>query len=118
MGRKQNHAIMQLAKDLQSLAKKAVTAYMREVDDILDSSCREKHRVERTLDGMLDFCFDKNMLVLYKKLCRYYYATDQNAASEYALAYRDMWELKDSDNRKNRIVHKIINDNPFRGGLF
>lgn len=98
---KQDQKITQLAKRLQVLGKKAVIAYEREVDEILDSNCREKHRIERTLDGMLDFCFDKEMLLLYKKLCRYYYAIDRNDATEYVYAYRDMWEPKDSDNREN-----------------
>jgi len=32
-------------------------------------------RIERCLDGMLDFCFDDEVLLLYKKLCRYYFDT-------------------------------------------
>ncbi len=63
MTRKQDQKIAQLAKRLQALGKKAVNAYEREVDEILDSNCRGKHRIERTLDGMLDFCFDKKMLL-------------------------------------------------------
>ena len=103
MTRKRDQEITQLAKNIQSLAIKAVTTYAREINEIVDSNCREKRRIEYTLDGMLDFCFDKNMLELYRKLCRYYYAIDQNAAAGYALAYRDMWESKDSGNKKNRV---------------
>jgi len=76
MTRKQDQKITQLAKNLQSIDRKAVTAYEREINEIVDSNCREKRRIECTLDGILDFCFDKNMLLLYKKLCRYYYSID------------------------------------------
>jgi hypothetical protein len=62
------------------------------MNDIIDSNCREKRRIERTLDGMLDFCFDKNMLELFRKLCRYYYAINPKVTAEYVLAYRDMWD--------------------------
>ena len=101
MTRKQNHKITQLAKNIQSLARKAVTVYERESNKIVDSNCREKRRIEHILDGMLDFCFDKNMLALYKKLCRYYYAIDRNAAAEYVLTYRDIWDSKGSENGRN-----------------
>ena len=73
---------MELAKDLQMLSKKAVIEYERELEEIVDSNCREIRRIERTLDGMLDFGFDKDMVALFRKLCRYYYAIDQNAAAE------------------------------------
>ena len=86
---------MELAKEIQFLAKRAVIEYEQELDGIVDSNCREKCRIERTLDGMLDFGFDKDMVELFRKLCRYYYAIDQNAAAEYVLAYRDMWDSRE-----------------------
>ena len=92
MARKQNQETIQLVKSLQTLAKRAVIEYKQEMDEIIDSGCRDKRRIERILDGMLGFCFDDNMLVLYKKLCRYYYAIDRNATVEYVYAYRDMWD--------------------------
>jgi len=94
MAHKQNQEIIQLGKNLQTLARKAVTEYKQVMDEIIDSDCRDKRRIECVLDGMLDFCFDKNMLGLYKKLCRYYYFIDPNATAEYVLAYRDMWDPK------------------------
>lgn len=74
MLKEQDQEIIQLGKKLQTLARKAVTQYKPDMDEIIDSGCRDKRRIECVLDGMLDFCFDENMIVLYKKLCRYYYA--------------------------------------------
>ena len=70
---KSDQKIRNLAKDICKLAVQAVTLYYRETDAIIDSGCKDKNRIECTLDGMLDFCFDKNMLKHYKRLCRYYY---------------------------------------------
>ena len=88
--------IKQLAKSINELAVQAVAEYSMEVDAISSSRCRDKNRIEHVLDGMLDFCFDKNMLKLYKKFCRYYYGINPTAAVEYIYAYRDMWEPKET----------------------
>ncbi len=91
---KSDQKIRNLAKDICKLAAQAATLYSREIDAIIVSGCRDKNRIECTLDGMLDFCFDKNMLELYRRLCRYYYDIDQYSAVKYVYAYRDMWELE------------------------
>jgi len=84
--------IMRLAKNIQSNTKKAVGIYKQEFEGIIGSDCHDKKRIERTLDGMLDFCFDLKMLELYRKLCRYYFDIDPKATAEYIRAYRDMWD--------------------------
>ena len=93
--RKKNQGIMQLANSLQSLTKKAVIIYERELDDIIDFGCHDQSRIESTLDKMLGFCFDEKMLTLYRKLCRYYYDIDPTATAGYVRAYRDMWDLEE-----------------------
>jgi len=62
-----------LAEGLKNLAQQAALQYSVEVDAILKSQNRDSGPIERCLDGMLDFCFDDGMLLLYKKLCRYYF---------------------------------------------
>ena len=49
---------------------------------------------------MLDFCFDDGMLVLYKKLCRYYFDIDPKATVLYVQVYRDMWDEQEPDTRR------------------
>ena len=92
MVRKQNKGIMELAENLQLLARKAVIEYKPVFNDIIDSNCQDKHQIERALDGMLDFCFDQKMLEMYRKLCRFYYDIDQGAAIRYVHYYREMWD--------------------------
>lgn len=87
-----DNKIMAIAEDINKLASKALTIYLPEVNAIIASGCKDKRRIETVLDGVLDFCWDKKMLDLYKKLCRYYYGIDPLATAEYVYAYRDLWD--------------------------
>ena len=86
--------IRKIAVTQQQLARQAEQQYSFEVESILRDQCREPQRIERLLDGMLDFCFDDEMLGLYKKLCRYYFKMDPVATASYVYAYREMWDEK------------------------
>ena len=66
--------------------------YLPEVEDIIASGSKDQRRIEVLLDRMLDFCWDKIILGLFKKLCRYYYDIDPRATVEYVHIYRDMWD--------------------------
>ena len=87
-------AIGELAAAQQQLARQAEQQYSFEVESILREQCHEPQRIECLLDGMLDFCFDDEMLCLYKKLCRYYFKIDPMATTSYVYAYREMWDEK------------------------
>jgi len=84
--------IGELAIGAQKLAREAALHYSAEIDAILKAQSRDSRRIERCLDGMLDFCFDDEVLVLYKKLCRYYADIDPEATVSYIHAYREMWD--------------------------
>ncbi len=86
--------IGELAKESQKLAHVAVPQYSAEVEAILKAQNRDSMRIERCLDGMLDFCFDDGMLMLYKKLCRHYFDINPEAAVSYVHAYREMWDWR------------------------
>jgi hypothetical protein len=87
--------IGELAEYGQQLARQAVHQYSAEAEAILKVKSRDSQRIERCLDGMLDFCFDDEMLSLYKKLCRYYFAIDPEATVSYVNAYHEMWDEND-----------------------
>ena len=84
--------IKELAKGINLLAKQAVPLYSGLVDDIISSQSVDQNHIEHTLDWMLDFCFDADMLLLYKKLCRYYYYINPQATVDYVNFYREMWD--------------------------
>ena len=81
-----------MAQSLSALARRAVAEYAPLVEAILRDQSRDARHIERTLDGLLDFGFDAEALLLYKKLCRHYYAIDPAAAAYYVRAYREMWD--------------------------
>jgi hypothetical protein len=87
----------EIGKSLQNVAAQGLAAYTPIVDDILSSQCRDTHHIEQTLDGLLGFCYDSKALLLYKKLCRYYYDIDPAATAFHVYAYRDMWDSDHED---------------------
>jgi hypothetical protein len=86
--------IGKLAEVLKNLARQAKSLNSVEVDAIINDKIRDSMRIERCLDRMLDFCFDEEMLFVYKKLCRYYFDIDPEATVSYVNFYREMWDEK------------------------
>lgn len=84
-------AIIELARDVRKLQHRAVQEYQPVVDAILRGGSRDAAHIERTLDGLLDFCGHEPMLAIFKQLCRHYETFDPAAASDYVNAYRERW---------------------------
>lgn len=57
--------------ELQQLARRAAAEYKSVVDGILQSQCRDVQQIERTLDGLLNFAFETEVLVQFKRPRRY-----------------------------------------------
>jgi hypothetical protein len=85
------------AFEQQRLVRQAEMLYRPEVEAVIRERSQEVMLIEQLLDGILDFCFDSDMLLLYKKLCCYYYQIDPQATASYIFAYRDMWDNGDKN---------------------
>lgn len=85
----------QLAGQMVALFRQAVPLANLEVDAIIQSGEQDTQRIEHQLDHMLGFCCDPDMLVVFKRLCRYYFDIDPVAAAGYVQAYREMWDMPD-----------------------
>ena len=85
----------QLAGQMVALFRQAVRLSNAEVDAIIQSGERDTQRIEHQLDHMLGFCCDPDMLLVFKRLCRYCYGIDPVAAAGYVQAYREMWDMPD-----------------------
>ena len=85
-------AIDAIAERMQALQRQAAQQYKPVVDDLVRARSRDVKRIEHTLDGLLDFCGDKSVLQMYKKLCRHYWDIDPAATAEYVNAYRKCWD--------------------------
>jgi hypothetical protein len=85
-------AIIALARGVRDLQQYAAQQYRPVVDEILRTDSRDARHIERTLDGLLDFCGNEPVLAMYKALCRHYWAIEPTAASDYIRAYRERWD--------------------------
>ena len=93
-----------IGKSLSSLANNAIVAYTPLVDEIIKYKITDGQQIEHLLDNILGFCFDGRMLLLYRKLCRYYYDINPQATIDYINFYREMYDdtfdkpMSDSEN--------------------
>jgi hypothetical protein len=84
-----------LAGQMVALFRQAVPLVSAKVDAIIQSGERDTHRIEHQLDHMLGLCCDSGMLLVFKRLCRYYDGIDPVAAAWYVRAYRKIWDRPD-----------------------
>ena len=84
--------IKQLVESRNQLAHLAVEQYRPIVEQYINEKCKDSNKIAYTLDFMLDFCFDEQMLLLYRRLCRHLYDFDTEASLFYVNAYREMWD--------------------------
>jgi hypothetical protein len=91
----------QLAGQMVALFRQAVPLANAEVNAIIQSGEPDIQHIEHQLDHMLGFCCDPDMLVVFKRLCRYYYDIDPVATAEYVNAYREMWDTPDESDESD-----------------
>lgn len=90
-------AILDLVDSMRELEQRAALQYRPVVDDILRTSSRDAQHIERTLDGLLDFCGHELVVLMYRQLCRHYWQLDQAAADYYINAYRERWDCDEQE---------------------
>ena len=76
----------------EKLIKQAFDAYEPTINNIIKTKCVDVNKIEHTLGGLNGFCYDEKILLLYKKLCRYYWDIDPYATAFYINLYREMWD--------------------------
>ena len=75
-----------------NLANEALRVYKPIVNEIIEKKNRDENHIQRTLDYLLDFCFDEKLLTLYRRLCRYYWDINPHATANYIDYYREMYD--------------------------
>lgn len=85
-------AILDLVGSVRKLGHRAALQYRPVVDDIVRSGSRDAQHIERTLDGLLDFCGHEPVVLMYRELCRHYWQIDPAATAFYINAYREWWD--------------------------
>lgn len=74
------------------LAKEAYRIYKTRVEHLLANKTQNMQEIERLLDGLLDFCFDEKLLLLYRKVYRYYYTISPKNTIAYIEHYKEMYD--------------------------
>jgi len=98
MKEERTHGVDQIVARIDRLLSEAHTVYAEEVDSLIREKWRDPERIEHLLDGLLDFCFDPEMVDLYKTVCRYYFDIDPKATVDYITSYRELWDSDDIEN--------------------
>lgn len=86
------NAISNLIESRSHIAKQAFEIYEPLVNNIIASQNKDVNHISITLDYVLSFCFDEQMLLLYRRLCRYLFDIDQESTAFYINAYSEMWD--------------------------
>lgn len=82
----------ELAESINKITQEAFIIYEAQVDEIYHNKVKDEKEIERVIDVLLGYCYDDKMLLLFKRLCRYYYEINPSATYEYAYIYREMWD--------------------------
>lgn len=85
-----------LIKSLVALRKEnamqTLQYYKPKVDRIITTKIQDRQTIEHTLDALCDVAYDEKVMMLFKKLCRYYYKIDPIATAQQIQFYRELWE--------------------------
>ena len=88
--------IRELGKTIITLQKEAVNQtllfWKPKAEQIISNKSQDINEIEHTLDALCEVAFDDEVLVLFKRLCRYYYDIDPQATAEQIQFYREMWD--------------------------
>ena len=84
------NAVTELIKSRNQIAKQVLGGFRYEISKIIRTKNYDK--IEHLFDRMLDFCFDDEVLVEYKRILRYYYPIDPESVAFYIHHNREMYD--------------------------
>jgi len=88
--------IKELGNAIVTLQRKAVKQtllyWKPEAERIIVTKSKDINTIKHTLDALCEAAFDEEVLIIFKKLCRYYYDIDPQATAEQIQFYREMWD--------------------------
>ncbi len=94
-----NKELYKLAKQLGEIQREAVKQTLLicepEVEYIITTKSRDFERIEHILDALGEEAFDEKVLVLFKKLLRYYFEFNPSSVEFHIDSYREMWDNED-----------------------
>ncbi len=95
--------IVGIVSSLRDLQLQTLRGLAPVVNDIIQDRCLDAQHIQRTLDAVFDCAGLPEGLLLYKKLCRYYYDIDPETTARYVYDYRDWYENDDTSDLDDSI---------------
>ena len=71
---------------------KAYYEYKPRVENLIISKETDDNTIQLLLDYLLDHACNDEVLLLYKKLCSYYWDINPRATADYINYYKEMWD--------------------------
>ncbi|EKT4502311.1 hypothetical protein [Flavobacterium psychrophilum] len=82
----------ELAESINQITQNAFLVYEPQVDRIYRNKVKDKKEIESIIEALLDYSYDDKVLMLFKRICQYYYKINPTVTYEYVMIYRDMWD--------------------------
>lgn len=84
--------VSSMIKFIQPLIRQNLSLLTNQVDDLVKGREKDDNRIQRLLDSLFDYAgMCDEGLVLFKRLCRYYYGINPQVTVEYISIYRDLY---------------------------
>lgn len=92
----------ELAESINKITEDAFLIYEEQVDRIYRNKVKDEKEIERVIEALLDYSYNDKMLLLFKKICRYYYEINPEVTFEYVNMYRDLWDDEYLDKKEEK----------------
>ena len=89
--------VSKLAESILELGKSALPIYKEFAEDVIYERIINIEQIERQLDFMVSYCFNDEILFLYKSILRKLYSKHPDTVQFYVQLYSDMFG-NESDN--------------------
>ena len=91
-----------MIESIQPLVRQNLSLLNNQVNVLIKGRERDNNRIQRLLDSLLDYAgMCDEGLVLFKRLCRYYYGINPQITAEYISIYHDLYGSE--ENGQDRI---------------
>ena len=90
-----------LLKSIAFLHQQAYYDYKPQVDYIITTKITDDLTIQHVLDNLLDHACNNEVLILYRRLCRYYFDINPAVTVDYINYYREMWDDDQNDLKTN-----------------
>ena len=96
-----NVEIKKLANEIgamfQSAAQLGISRYRPIANHILSEKLTDPNEIEYILDSMLDYCYDSEMLLMYKSICRRLIKKYPELVYNAIMNYKNVWNSEEGD---------------------